>query len=143
MKFSKIRLQQIVEKDFNYNTRKIKSSNDIVRFINEYEELDKATEEITILICLNTKGQIVGYSEIAKGGINYCNVDIKTIFKIVLLCNASKFILVHNHPSGSAEISLADERMTKEIKKATDIMKMEFLDHIIIGNREFKSCMRD
>lgn len=142
MKFSKVKLHQIVEKNFNYNSRKIKSTKDIVEFINNFEELDKATEEITILVCLNTRGQILCYSEIAKGGTNYCNVDMKTIFKLVLLCNASKFILVHNHPSGNVEISYKDREVTQRIKKATDIMKIEFVDHIIIGHGNFNSCMK-
>ena len=81
MKFSKIKLQMVQEQNFNYNSKTISSAQDIVKYINEYEELEKATEETTLLICLNTKNQVVAYTELAKGGINFCYIDMKTIFK--------------------------------------------------------------
>ena len=55
MTFSKIKIQAIKEENYKYNTRKISSATDIVKIVNEIEELEKATEEITILICLNNK----------------------------------------------------------------------------------------
>lgn len=67
MKFSKIKLQMLKEKNFEYNFQKIKSATDIIKFINEYEQLDKATQESLILVCLNTKNQIVAYSEVCRG----------------------------------------------------------------------------
>lgn len=133
MKFCKIKLQQVAEKNINYNSRKIKSTRDIVQLINSFEELDKSSEEVTLQICLNNKNQIVAYTEIAKGRINSCNIDIKTIFKTVLICNASKFIIVHNHPSGDAEASTNDIEMTEKIEKAAAIMHIDFVDHVIIA----------
>lgn len=141
MKFSKIKLQMVQEQNFNYNSKTISSAQDIVKYINEYEELEKATEETTLLICLNTKNQVVAYTELAKGGINFCYIDMKTIFKNILLCNANKFILVHNHPTGNSVASKNDIEITKHIKQASKIMEVEFLDHIIIGVNSFTSCM--
>lgn len=141
MKFCKMKLQQIAEKNINYNSRKVKSTLDIVQFINSFEELDKLAEEITLQICLNNKNQIIAYTEIAKGRINSCNVDIKTIFKTVLICNASKFIIVHNHPGGDVEVSEKDIEVTEHIKKAATIMNIDFVDHIIIADKKYKSCM--
>lgn len=142
MKFSKIKLQMVKEKDFTYNSRKIKSTQDMVEYIKEIEQLDLATEEIAILICLNTKNQIVAYSEIAKGGVDYCNIDLQTLFKTVLLANATKFILVHNHPSGNAEPSRNDRAITNRIKNASEILDITFLDHIVVGDNDFISCLR-
>lgn len=141
MKFSKIKLQMLKEQDFNYDSKKISSAIDIVEYINKYEQLEKATEEHTILICLNCKNQIIAYTEVAKGGINYCNLDFKTIFKSILLCNANRFILVHNHPSGVAEASRGDINVTKRIKEMSDLMEIEFLDHVIIADDDYVSCM--
>lgn len=140
MKFCKIKLQQVAEKNINYNSCKIKSTRDIVQLINSFEELDKLAEEVTFQICLNNKNQIIAYTEIAKGRINSCNVDIKTIFKTVLICNASKFIIVHNHPSGDVEASTKDTELTEKIEKAATIMNIEFVDHIIIAGNNYKSC---
>ena len=141
MKFCKIKLQQIAEKNINYNSRKIRCPLDVVQFINSIEELDKATEEITLQICLNTKNQIIAYTEVAKGGISNCNVDIKTIFKTALICNASKFIIVHNHPSGDVNISRNDIAITDRIEQAAAIMDIEFVDHIIVADDNYKSCI--
>lgn len=141
MKFNKIKLQLVKEKNFDYNSRTIKSTVDIVKYINNIEELDKATEEQIILICLNVKNQIVAYTELAKGGIDYCYLDMKTIFKTVLLCNASKMILVHNHPSGNATASDKDIQLTNNVKQASKIMNVELLDHIVVANDNFVSCM--
>lgn len=141
MKFSKVKLQMIQERNYSYNSKTIKSAKDIVKTVNKYEELEKATEEHTILICLNIKNQIVAYTELAKGGINYCNLDFKTIFKTVLLCNASKIILVHNHPTGVATASKSDINITRRLIDTAKLMDIELLDHIIVANDNFVSCI--
>lgn len=140
MNFSKVKLQQVQEKNFKYNSKIIKTPVDIVNYINSIEEMEKLTEEVTILIILNTKNQIISYSEIAQGGANYCTIDIKSIFKRVLLCNGTKFILVHNHPSGIADASKKDKSITKKIQEASKLMDIEFVDHIVIGENEYRSC---
>ena len=141
MQFSKIKLQMIKEKNYNYNSKKIKSAIDIVKYVNGIEHLDKATEENIILICLDSKNKILSYTEIAKGGVNFCNVDFKTIFKTVLLCNASKIILIHNHPSGNAEPSRDDINITRRLLDMAKLMDVQLLDHIVIGDDDFVSCM--
>lgn len=142
MEFSKIKLQMIKEQSFKYNEETIKNATDIVKIINNIEELEKATEENVYIICLNIKNNIIAYSQIAKGGIENCNVDLKTIFKTVLLSNSSKFILIHNHPTGNPQASKYDYEITKQIKKASEIMHMQFLDHIIIAGNNYISCMK-
>lgn len=129
------------EENIEYKTNKIKSAKDVIEFMNSIEQMNLLAEETTFLICLNTKNEIVAYSEIAKGGIDQCPIDIKTIFKTVLLSNANKFILIHNHPSGDSTPSQADKNITKRIKQASDIMNIEFLDHIVIAGDKFTSCM--
>ena len=141
MQFSKIKLQMIKEKNYNYNSKKIKSAIDIVKYINGIEQLDKATEENIILICLDSKNKILSYTEIAKGGVNFCNVDFKTIFKTVFLSNASKIILIHNHPSGNAEPSRDDINITRRLLDMAKLMDVQLLDHIVIGDDDFVSCM--
>lgn len=142
MKFSRIKLQMVKEKDFEYNTRIIKTATDIVKVVNDIEELHKATEENAILICLNVKNQIVAYSQVAKGSISSCAIDMKSIYKTILLSNASKFILIHNHPTGNAQPSTNDFEITRRLKETSQIMEVQFLDHIVIGNNDFVSCMR-
>lgn len=74
-------------------------------------------------------------------GVAFCNIDLKNIFKTILLANASKFILAHNHPSGIAKASANDINITRRIKDMSKLMDIQFLDHIIVANDDFVSCM--
>lgn len=140
MELNKIKVKLIKEDSVEYE-RQIKGTQDIVSYINSIEDLQNNTEETAYIVCLNTKNNIVNFAEIARGGINWCNIDIKTIFKYVLLSNANKFILVHNHPSGDTTPSKLDLEVTKKIFQASKIMDIEFLDHIIIGE-DFNSIFK-
>ena len=141
MNYKKIQLEMKVEKSFDYNSRKIGSTLDIVKVINEYEEINKASQEKIYLICLNQKNQIVAYQEVSRGAVEFANLDLKVIFQIALLCNASKFILVHNHPSGSIEASKYDLELNNKIKKASEVMNIKFLDHILIARDNYYSIL--
>lgn len=57
------------------------------------------------------------------------------------MSNSVKFILIHNHPSGDATPSPSDIELTKEILKGAEILRLNFLDHIVIGNNDYKSIM--
>lgn len=140
MNFNKIKI--LKEKSIEYNPQMIKTTTDIVKFISEMEDIESLADESVFVICLNTKNQILAYTEIAKGNLNTCNVDMKSIFKPIILTNACKFILIHNHPSGDPTPSKVDFNITSAIKEASKIMHVEFLDHIVIGeNNKFCSCM--
>lgn len=141
MKFSKVKLQLVKEKDFNYNIQKLSSTSSTVQYINEIEQLDKSAEERFFVVCLDIKNRIVAYSEIAKGGTDICSFDMKTIFKTVLACNGSKIIIAHNHPSGIAEPSKYDFDTTEKIRQACELMNVTLLDHVVIGEDSYASCL--
>lgn len=63
------------------------------------------------------------------------------LFKSILMSNSVKFILIHNHPSGDATPSWKDIEITKEILKGAAILKLQFLDHIVIGDNDYQSIM--
>ena len=90
---------------------------------------------------MNNKSVPVNYSLIAKGTINTSMIDPKTIFKTILLSNANAFIMVHNHPSGDPTPSKADYEITNVLKQASNLLDIKFLDHIVIGNDNYISCM--
>ena len=66
MNFSKIKLQMVKEKEYSYNEEQIRNAMDVVKYINNIENLECASEEYVLLICLNNQNQIIAYSEIAK-----------------------------------------------------------------------------
>lgn len=138
--FNKVSLRLVNEKTCEYNPTIIHTSADVVKFIDDLEDIRNHTEERIYCIAMNTKNKIIGFSQIAQGSINTCNLDIKELFKTILLCNASKFILIHNHPSGDSTPSKNDYQMTEKIKEASKIMSIEFLDHIVIAQNGYTSC---
>lgn len=101
--------------------------------INSVFEADKQREENVYLMALD-QGQVKGLFIVAHGTSDKSLLNIRGIFQRLLLCDASSFIIAHNHPSGRCEKMGADQTATEQIKKAASIMEIKFLDHIIIGS---------
>lgn len=91
-------------------------------------------QESVYMLALDIKLNIVGAFELARGSMDCCPVDLKTIFQRLALTPAASFAICHNHPSGVPAPSLEDIDLTKRIKAAADIMGYSFIDHIIIGS---------
>lgn len=142
MEFYKVKLQMIKEKVVIYDNN-IKSPMDIVKFINSIENYDQSTNETMSVIALSTKNEILAYADTGIGVVNFCTMNIPTILQTVLLANAPKFILVHNHPSGDSTPSADDIKSTKQLQMAADIMKLQLLDHIVIGDNNYTSIMEE
>jgi len=142
MNFYKEKLQ-IIRTETYINDEKFKKPEDVVKFINSIEHYDLSANENVICIALNSKNNILAYSEISIGGTNLCNMNISSIFRFLLTTNANKFILVHNHPSGDSKPSQIDMDTTGRIEDASNIIGINFLDHIIIGNNEYTSIFSE
>ena len=95
-------------------------------------------EEVKVIF-LNKSNKQIGIYNLAKGGITGCVVDIRIILSIALKTLATGVILIHNHPSGNLKPSLADKKITGELKKACDILNITLLDHLIVTKSGFYS----
>ena len=95
--------------------------------------------ESFVVIYLSQSNEVLGIHKIADGSLDACLVDIRKIMQGALLSNASGMILSHNHPSGNLKPSNQDLYLTKEIKKAGEILKIRVLDHIIITSHSYCS----
>lgn len=73
------------------------------------------------------------------GNISSARVDVKQIFEETIKTGMSKFILVHNHPSGDATPSMQDLELTKRIEEGAKLLELRLLDHIVIGDGVFQS----
>ena len=76
---------------------------------------------------------------ISHGGITETAVDIRIIMKEALLSGATVLAVCHNHPSGNTQPSPRDDQLTQQIKKACDLMRLHFLDHVIITDGRYYS----
>lgn len=93
-------------------------------------EMDR---EYCCIVMLDNKMRALAYNVVSIGSINQSIVPMSNIFKAAVLSNASALLTMHNHPSGVAECSLEDMKMTKQLVKAGKLMGIPLVDHIIIG----------
>lgn len=98
------------------------------------EEMRHQKQEQMKLLMLNTKSKLIGESNISKGTVNASLVSPRELFIEALECGAVSIIMMHNHPSGDPTPSKSDLLLTKRVKDAGDLIGIELLDHIIIGN---------
>lgn len=90
-------------------------------------------------IMLNQNYKLIKVMRISHGGISETAVDIRIILKEALLCNATVMALCHNHPSNNPFPSGPDDQLTKHVKSACEIMRIYFLDHVIITDGKYYS----
>jgi len=101
--------------------------------------LEDCDREKFIALLLDIKNHVVAANTVSIGTVNASLVHPREIFKVALLCNASAVILAHNHPSGNPTPSHEDIDITNRLKKAGEILGIEVLDHIIIGDNTWTS----
>ncbi|MCH4148185.1 MAG: DNA repair protein RadC [Prevotella sp.] len=99
---------------------------------------DLDVEESWILL-MNQAYKLIKAEKISHGGISETAVDVRVIMKEALLCNATILVLCHNHPSGNAVPSTMDDTLTQRVKRASEIMRIYFLDHVIITDGKYYS----
>ncbi|NPA12404.1 MAG: JAB domain-containing protein [Aquificae bacterium] len=112
------------------------SPDDVFAFV---KWLSKEKQEKMLAIYTNTMNQLLGEEIVAVGGINVVSVKPRDIFIHALKYNAYGIILVHNHPQGTPQPSENDINFTKEIKKLSDTMGFQLLDHIVVGKKGYTS----
>lgn len=109
---------------------KITSKEKVIDFIIAHEDLDLKAEVECYVMILNVKNQVLGYSLLSKGGDTQTLVDLKALFKRVLLLNGQKIIIIKNNPSGNDGFSRQDRELKDQLMNACKIMQVEFLDFI-------------
>jgi len=87
-----------------------------------------------ILLCLDTKNQVIRQETISIGSLNSNVVHPREVFKTAVLNSAAHVIISHNHPSGDPIPSREDIDLTKKLVESGNIMGITLLDHVIIGD---------
>ena len=137
-------LQIIKENSIAYDVQqKIRTPEDAVNVFKNAIKLDMKSEEYLYMLALNTKNCVIGCCEISHGSINNSIVHPREIFKRALLLNATSIIIAHNHPSGNSEPSKEDINVTERIKQCGELMGIELLDHVIIGDNYYSFKAND
>ena len=99
-------------------------------------------ENFNVLL-LNTKSEIIAVDHVSVGSLSSAEAHPREVFSNALKRSAAGVILVHNHPSGNPEPSSADIALTKRLSEAGNILGIEVLDHIVIGDGIYVSMKGD
>lgn len=122
------------------NKIKIKSAKDVADLL--MPEMKYEKREIAKVILLNSKNIILKITNISLGGANFACLEPKDVLSEAIKIGAPKIILVHNHPSGDATPSKSDFSLTDRLYEAAEIIGIDLLDHIVIGDGTYESILR-
>lgn len=116
------------------------SLNSATRIYNHLHPImqDLDVEEFWVLY-MNQNFKLIKKMRIAHGGLSEVSVDIRIIIREAVLANATILAVGHNHPSGNITPSRQDDALTNSIKKACELMRLHFMDHVIITDGQYFS----
>ena len=89
--------------------------------------------EVFALLMLDSRHRVIAFEELFRGTLDGASVYPREVVKLALEHNAA-LILVHNHPSGDPEPSMADRNLTTKLQDALNLVGVRTLDHIVMGN---------
>jgi DNA repair protein RadC len=92
--------------------------------------------ESFVVVFLNSRRRIIGFEIITNGTLDTLLVHAREVFKPAIVINAAAVVLAHNHPSGDPTPSEADIKVTRDLVKAGQLLKIEVLDHVILGDQQ-------
>ena len=124
---------QILERRITYQVDKpiIQSPDESKNYV----KLQLAARPYEVFACLflDSRHRVIAFKELFRGTIDGCSVHPREVVKTALAHNAAAVILAHNHPSGNAEPSQADRRITDRLRDALALVDVRVLDHLVVG----------
>jgi DNA repair protein RadC len=119
----------------------VKTPEDVAGLV--HGRLKGKKKEYFLAVLLDTRNQLIKVAEISVGSLDSSIVHPREVFKEAITASAASVIFVHNHPSGDTEASEDDIRLTKRLLEAGEIVGIDVLDHIIIGDKSHVSMKRE
>jgi len=95
--------------------------------------------ECFVVLLLNTRRRVKGHHLVSIGTMDTVLVHAREVFSVAITMKAAFIVLIHNHPSGDPTPSEADGKVTRDLIRAGQLLKIEVTDHIIMGNPNFSS----
>ncbi|MGL6058834.1 MAG: JAB domain-containing protein [Culicoidibacterales bacterium] len=125
------------ESSLLYQERRIKKPSDAEKLMRMI--IGGLDREVFAVVMLNTKNEPIAIERVAVGTLNSAMIHPREVFKAAILSTAASIIIGHNHPSGDATPSSDDIKTTKRLIEVGELVGIEVLDHIIIGEHGFCS----
>lgn len=128
-----------------YDGRKsLNKPSDAARIFREYYEKNfEMDKEHFSVIMVDTKNKIIGINLVSIGTINQSLVHPREVFRPAVIASANSIFICHNHPSGNLSPSSEDIAITMRLKEAGKMLGIKVLDHIILGDDNYKSLLED
>lgn len=101
-----------------------------------------ADRERCVAALVDTKHRLLELTTVSVGSIDHTFMSPREVFRDALLANAAALVLAHNHPSGDPEPSRDDERVTRRLAQAGELVGVDLLDHLVIGGERWVSLAR-
>lgn len=95
--------------------------------------------EVLMVLFLDNQNRLIAHEILFTGTVSHTEVHPREVVKAALKHNAAAVIVAHNHPSGLAEPSQADRRLTERLKLAMELIEVRLLDHLVVGGMEITS----
>lgn len=95
--------------------------------------LSSREREVFAVLWLDSRHQVIAFDELFQGTIDGCSVHPREVVRAALHHNAAACILTHNHPSGMAEPSQADQVITDKLQQALALIDVRVIDHLVVG----------
>lgn len=92
--------------------------------------------EVFALLMLDSRHRVIAFEELFRGTLDGASVYPREVVKLALEHNAAALILVHNHPSGDPEPSMADRNLTTKLQDALNLVGVRTLDHVVVGQED-------
>ena len=102
-------------------------------------EMAHLEREHFVVVCLDTRNNVVHKKTLYVGSLNATYIRVSEVFQEPIRRNAAAIIVAHNHPSGDPSPSREDLSVTKQIREAGEMLGIELLDHLVIGDQRFVS----
>jgi len=99
--------------------------------------------ECFVVLLLNTRRRVKGHVLITTGTLDTIVVHPREVFRPAIIAAASAIVIMHNHPSGEPVPSEADIKVTRDLIRAGQLLKIEVLDHVIIGAGQAYGSLRE
>lgn len=126
-----LQAQELIDQQFHSRALVFKNPQLIRLFLKIY--LGGREHEVFAVFFLDAHRRLIEYVELFRGTIDATEVHPREVVKEALARNAAAVIFVHNHPSGVAEPSEADARITRRLKAALDLVGVKVVDHMVVG----------
>ncbi|MDO8613271.1 MAG: JAB domain-containing protein [Dehalococcoidia bacterium] len=119
------------------NSRQVRCPQDIADLL--APEMEALPQEQLRVVLLDTRNRVLDVVMVYQGSVNTAVARMAELFRDAVIANAPNVILVHNHPSGDPSPSPEDVKLTKDAAQAAQLLSIDLLDHVIIGDGRFVS----